>query len=320
MALALTLLAAAVAVQTPVVLSTDTAEAARTCAWDDHTGEWRCDQKRLERFRLVGRVTQDGTTPATVKAAPVSDGTCVRAVAVEISGHPAELVVDWSRVVFSVNGTATQAAPGFARKITDSLSQRPSVAPAGTVLREQIFPVDVGCVGEKRPPYDRVSTLELHLPHTVGGEPATFVWRLEREWAGVTEAEAFGFLAEPVVRRGSVSRPPVTLCCTLWGPGAWVVSTGGCLAGALGAELLWLIAYQRGLVNWGGGFIATWACLAFLGSIVAVWGVIGGAFTDLVWAAVAIGARTAYSNRAAEERKHLAWVKKREALGLTTED
>lgn len=45
-----------------------------------------------------------------------------------------------------------------------------------------------------------------------------------------------------------------------------------------------------------------------------------GAFTDLVWAAVAIGARTAYSNRAAEERKHLAWVKKREALGLTTED
>ena len=289
-----------------VILSNDPAEAAKTCAWDATGGEWRCDKRRLERFRLVGVTTQEGTTPATVTVSPMSDGTCLRALVVEVSGHPADLMVDWSRVALAVNGVAVQAVPGFARKLTSSLAQRPSIAPTGTALREQVFPVDADCIGEKRPPYDAQSTLELHMPHTIGGEEATFQWRMAREWVPVTEREAFGLLPPPGGARVATGfAPPLTICVSLWGPAACGLLGVGTLSAATVVELVSLSLVSSGQrTTWTeGACLGGAACGALLLCVPAFYCALGGVVVDVFWGLIAMGTRASHNFRQGEARR-----------------
>lgn len=164
---------------------------------DIHLDQWdsafvtvvdRPSDLRATAHPLFQRVTEDGPRG------------CVVAIEATVRSDNDDVVIDWSKVTLVVNGVARGAIPGFAKKVTDSLAQRPSTAPPGAAISEQVFSdlasnadnAEGACISDG-------SNVTLDMPLRVGGRDDRLRFSVRKEFIPATEAELFAFVEEPAV-------------------------------------------------------------------------------------------------------------------------
>jgi hypothetical protein len=125
---------------------------------------------------------------------------CVVAFDISLSSN-VDIIVDWQLVSLVVDGIAKPAVPGFARLASSSLPQRVSTAPAGSVLKEAVFPSTdaTSCIGSA------TSVIGVFVPvrlASTGGEIEERVtFTVTPTPIALTEAEVFKYFPRPFRRR-----------------------------------------------------------------------------------------------------------------------
>jgi hypothetical protein len=192
------------------------------------------EPKRLLGWDVVYVTSVDRPAELEARALPLfkkrgAVRSCVVAIELGLRHPSSEIVVDWSKVSFVVDGVARAAVPGFARQMTSSLAQRPSTAPAGALLNEQVYALDAAgdaCISE------RFGVLVADVPLKIGGVDDRLRVTTEIEPVSVTEAAAFAYIPEPGVRPDPAMKAAPGLTGTLVGLGAGAgagVACGGLL-------------------------------------------------------------------------------------------
>jgi hypothetical protein len=173
--------------------------AAKTC-WDTGT-EIRCDEDKMRRFNVVetAAIEQPADLVVSSSLAIHKDKPCVVAVNFTMTSASDALTVDWSKVAVDVDRVALQAVPGFARRATSNLVQRPSTAAAGTVLAEGVFVVDGtedACMTPMEPREDW-TTITVRMPVRVGERDDVVIFKHALNWEDADEKRVVGLLAVP---------------------------------------------------------------------------------------------------------------------------
>jgi hypothetical protein len=182
------------------------AEAA--CRFVAASDEIVCSAAELSHFNVVQLSRTDAPAGLEVRAqlAPsprdqagklVAPG-CAQAAAVVISlRHPTEqITVDWQRTTLDVDGVARQLLPGFARKATAALVQRPSSAAAGVLLTEAVYIDGDSCLTSLSP-LARSTVVGLQLAVRIGNVDDRVDLRQSLGWEALTPEEALLLLPIP---------------------------------------------------------------------------------------------------------------------------
>lgn len=272
-----------------------------------------CDPVELAHFQQAQRATTDA--PAGIRATAVAiagpSGCTVGSVHFTLRADDAPISIDWQRSTMDVDGVAVQAIPGFARRATSALIQRPSVAAAGVVLAEEAF-ADRACVAmlARGVPSTTVTT---NLAVEVGGRAERVTLRQNIEWRHASEAEAVALLPVP-------PRPSLVLIPDEPAPFALIVGGSAAAVGFLGGSALGLPALlsERGSQAGWFAFAGTTACCGLTSA--AGLGLAAGVPAYLVEydAKSKVQAATAEAELAAARlREHNAYLAKRNQLGVT---
>ena len=127
---------------------------------------------------------------------------CVVAFELALSSS-VDITVDWQRVSFVVDGVAKPALPGFARLGSSNLPQRVSTAPAGSILKETVFPATevTSCIA---PATSVISVfVPVRLASTGGDVEERVTFTVTPAPVPLTEAEVFKHFPHPVRRPNS---------------------------------------------------------------------------------------------------------------------
>ena len=293
------------------------ADAARLCRYHHADDAWECDVKAASKVDIVTReeIAAPDELAVGFKAAMHESG-CIAAVALVMQHPSKKLVVDWSEVMFAVDGTAVQAIPGFARQMTSSLAQRPSVAMPGVRLVETVHPITGECISTTS---EAPVTTELVLPVKMDGEDVMLRWRYVRSWAPRGERYLM-----PLVRVQQPYPPHGDVPSDDDDEGginaAYIGSAIGCILGVLGAGscLTMGAMVSNGQIK---DETARWVVLGSSGSCCAgVASSLSGIGISLVEEAVRDGRRKQRSRYEYESRIYNAYVRKMRELGLLDHD
>ena len=291
-------------------------EADAICPYIAAAGEYRCDADDLAHFdtRIKAEVDTSKTTAQVgFEMIPHPERQCIAGINLSIRHSSDPVTVDWSKVAFAIDGVAVQAVPGFTRRMTTSLAQRPSTAPAGAVLAEQVFGMD-DCIAGPLARGIAGDEMRLAVPLEVGGRAESFTIVRTRVWRRATEAYVFGFASEPAAVDVPTDPRPEPEGFPFWWTGVGVAS--GVAAGAVAGTVTGIVQGVR----LGAGAQDAAACCGFgICSIVApIAAVIGGG----IGFGVDMGGGV---NRDDRRRRWLthdqrqAWVRKRAALSTQPE-
>lgn len=237
------------------------------------------------------------------KKSPGGARDCVASMTIEARSAAHEVVIDWSKAAFVNKGVARAAVPGFTRKMTAGLAQRPSSAPPGAAIFEEVFAVDAldgECISSGE-------DLVLDVPVRVGGREDRARFIVKKDPLPATEAEVFALVEPPPVRWA----PPDAATSSF--PLATVV---GGAAGFVGGSALGLLpVFMRtapdpiassvlGVGLCGGGFGAAGAGAGWL-------------LVDASADAKAKENEALVAGAKADTARRSAWMRRRLELGLT---
>jgi hypothetical protein len=211
----------------------DGRERAREACTFDGT-RWVCDPARLRAFniRLTGGTNFPASIPTVAEPLSRSPG-CV--VALQVVIKPTESVtVDWQKSSLAIDGVAHPVIPGFTKKHRVDQAPRSSVVPAGVHLVEQVFTGDLDDelkpVCMNTPGRDVKIDLNLFVARTNGAD--SVVVSFAEETLALSEAEAFGLLAEPVVFDAPEPEESFPWLFGVGLPGIGVAAIGAVVTGA----------------------------------------------------------------------------------------
>jgi len=160
--------------------------------------------------------------PLFYMAGGVKRRECIVGFGIEAKSTSEQLTIDWTRVTLLADNVAHPAAPGYAKAMTSSLQQRPSMAPPGTLLRETVWPADKAkeeaCLARAE------ALIALDLPMMVGSQQVVARVTTNPTTIAIDEREAFKAMTAP-----SAVPPPDDFFPTttvLAGVGAGVVCGG----------------------------------------------------------------------------------------------
>lgn len=195
-------------------------QAERACTYSDSAKTYVCDPSFLKgavatRVRFEASASKEvdvaiapviegsegrcATDPSEtcVARVPPSSG-CIKGALMAVRAQRSRLKVDWNDATFTVSARAVAAMPTFVRDPTSFSLIRPSVAPPGASIVEEIFQVGASCLLPRVPP-DSGDTLVFNVPMAVGGKVVEVSWTLQRQPVPATERELFGALRRPTI-------------------------------------------------------------------------------------------------------------------------
>ena len=164
-----------------------------------------CSSSELYRFQLEWSGFAEAPVGMNVDGKPAvqgspSDACNGSAFLVQVQAPPdRDLTVDWEGATFVVDGSATPAVPGFALKMTTSLTQRKVRIPRGTNYAEHVYPAaeDI-CIfptPKNREP-NAITSLDVIV---LDGERRENVhFSTTRRLISISEPEAFSMLKPPL--------------------------------------------------------------------------------------------------------------------------
>ncbi|MBN2359670.1 MAG: hypothetical protein JXR83_09460 [Deltaproteobacteria bacterium] len=175
------------------------------CRFSPSENDFECDSEKMKHFEVVygERFTEiEDPTLGAKFTMLFRDGGDSCPIAIEaVLRHPAkDILVDWKKVSIVVNNEAKQSIPGYARRVTASLEQKPSVAPVGSILKEDIYLIEGNCLLTKYMAKDRkIDTVSLIIPVEIENTTYKIGWTWNREWRSISEYEAMKNTPRPVL-------------------------------------------------------------------------------------------------------------------------
>lgn len=261
-----------------------------------------CDLNALKEFDVDLTTLIDRPAVVSGKVLPIFDKTdgrrCVVAFDVALTSDVDDLTIEWSRASILADNVARPAVPGFARRANANLVQRPSIAPRGSLLHEQVFSDDP-LRGDGTPQClaPLLATLALDLPIQVG--PSVERVRVEQRAALIPadDKTAFALVREPPNAPSDGFFPSATVA-------------GGVAGVVLGAGVGVLVALtevdQR----------IPHAVTTGVGAGVGMSLFLGGSAAAVGWFAADAGSLKRADADTETHKIHEQWIAKRKALGL----
>lgn len=178
----------------PIRILDDTERAKGACR--EASGKWACDPAKLAHFNIE---TETKTEPVegadvAVEMLRAENGRgCPLGMRLAVRPKSGDARIDWSKVSIVVDGRAHQAVPGFAKKISDNLNQRPSVAPVGAAIIEDVLSLDSpGECLSKDPEF----SITLDVPMTIGVNDIRARGTSTQRWVPVSASYALSHIPD----------------------------------------------------------------------------------------------------------------------------
>lgn len=277
--------------------------AAAVCGFRGDTSH-TCDD--LEHFNVLESSHIDTPSGLRAKASFTRAEGCQNAVSLRfwLRHEASSVLVDWQKSSLDIDGVAQPLLPGFARRITAAVSQRPSVAAAGVEIIEEAY-VDPGgpgllCIATLSPAAT-TTVVGLHLAVQIGGRDDVVHIRQSLKWEPAAEPDVVAVLTTPTAPI-QPDAPPLPLAAI----GAGVGGAVGLGAGA-GLALLPVIA---GSAFDGGQFGCVFAAC---GVPFAAAGALGG---YLPLQAIESAERSAFDDAERARKRRAAFLEHRKRLGM----
>ena len=258
----------------------------------------------LALFNVVESSRTDAPAGVGLTATARQGAGCATAVSLSFSLQAAESIsIDWQRSSIDVDGAAQSLLPGFARRVTAAVMQRPTVAAAGVTISEDAF-VDPGgpgwaCLAGLRPEYAQ-TVVGLHLAVSIGGRDDVIHIHQRFAWEGATEAAVVALLEVPA----DVVQPDA--------PPAPLALIGGLSGGVVGAGIGAALGVAGGLNSNVQSGVALGLCCGI--PLAAGLAAAGG----FPLAGVEAYQRGEFDKAEAQRRKRRTLLARRAALGIDT--